>query len=284
MVRQLRPLRLLVAASLGGAVAALSGCSAQTTAQWGRFGLPEAATDRAAYTGSLWTGAWIASLVVGVFVWGLIVWVMIRYRRRTPDEHPRQTRYNLPLELLYTLVPFLIIGVLFFYTVQTQNGVLAKETTKPVTTVNVIGQKWSWTFNYMEADNPAVGAVVHKAGTIDQIPDLYLPLNKTVRFNLASADVIHSFWVPAFYFKLDVIPGRHNTFDVTPDKLGTYSGKCAELCGTYHSAMLFTVHVVPEEEYTAYLNKLKTEGQVGEIKPPDYPNVVPSVPAEGEKK
>jgi cytochrome c oxidase subunit 2 len=286
VVRQLRPKKLLLAGSVLAATLAFSGCSAETAAQWGRFGLPEAASDRAPFVGNLWVGAWIASLVVGVFVWGLIVWVMIRYRKRQPDEEPRQTRYNLPLELLYTLVPFLIIGVLFFYTVQAQNGVLAKAPpSKPLTTVNVIGQKWSWTFNYMEASNPAVGAVVHEAGTIDKIPDLYLPVNKAVRFNLASADVIHSFWVPAFYFKLDVIPGRHNSFDITPDKVGVYSGKCAELCGTYHAAMLFTVHVVPEQEYVAYLNDLKSKGQVGEITAPDYPNVVPTIAAvEGEKK
>jgi cytochrome c oxidase subunit 2 len=285
VLRQLPPLKLLLAGSVLGVTLALSGCSAETAAQWGRFGLPEAASNRSPFVGNLWVGAWVASLVVGVFVWGLIIWVMIRYRKKQTDEQPRQTRYNLPLELLYTLVPFLIIGVLFFYTVQAQNGVLAKETTKPATTVNVIGQKWSWTFNYMEASNPAVGAIVHEAGTIDKIPDLYLPVNKPVRFNLASADVIHSFWVPAFYFKLDVIPGRHNSFDITPDKVGVYSGKCAELCGTYHSAMLFTVHVVTEQEYTAYLNDLKSKGQVGEITAPDYPNVVPTVPAvEGEKK
>jgi len=286
VVRQLRPLKLLLAGSVLASTLALSGCSAETAAQWGRFGLPEAASDRAPFIGNLWAGAWVASLVVGVFVWGLMVWVMIRFRKRHPDDQPRQTRYNLPMELLYTLVPFLIIGVLFFFTVQAQDGVLAKETTKPLTTINVIGQKWSWTFNYMEASNPAVGTVVHEAGTIDKIPDLYLPVNKPVRFNLASADVIHSFWVPAFYFKLDVIPGRKNSFDITPDKVGTYSGKCAELCGTYHAAMLFTVHVVPEEEYIAYLTALKANpDNVGEVTAPEYPNVVPSVPAvEGEKK
>ncbi|HEX5334396.1 MAG TPA: cytochrome c oxidase subunit II [Propionicimonas sp.] len=279
-------MKLLLAGSVLGATLALAGCSAETTAQWGRFGLPEAASDRAPFIGNLWAGAWVASLVVGVFVWGLLVWVMIRFRKRHPDEQPRQTRYNLPLELLYTLVPFLIIGVLFFFTVQAQNGVMAKETAKPVTTINVIGQKWSWTFNYMEASNPAVGTVVHEAGTIDKIPDLYLPVGKPVRFNLASADVIHSFWVPAFYFKLDVIPGRQNSFDITPDRIGTYSGKCAELCGTYHAAMLFTVHVVTEEEYLAHLQTLKANpNNVGEVTPPEYPNVIPTVPAvEGEKK
>ena len=284
MGRQLRSKKLLGAGFVGLLALVLTGCSSETLAQWGRFGLPEAATDRAPFIGNLWVGAWIASLVVGVFVWGLIFWVMVRYRRKHPDQAPRQTRYNLPLELLYTLVPFLIIGVLFFFTVHAQNNVLAKAK-EPQRTVNVIGQKWSWTFNYMEAENPAVGTVVNLAGTVDKIPDLYLPVNQTVRFNLASADVIHSFWIPAFYFKLDVIPGHPNSFDVTPDKLGTYSGKCAELCGTYHAAMLFTVHVVSEEEYIAYLNQLKADpARVGEIKAPEYPNTVPSVPAEEEHK
>jgi len=281
--RQLRSKKLLGAGFAGLLALVLTGCSSETLAQWGRFGLPEAATDRAPFIGNLWVGAWIASLVVGVFVWGLIFWVMVRYRRKHPDQAPRQTRYNLPLELLYTLVPFLIIGVLFFFTVNAQNNVLAKEK-EPQRTVNVIGQKWSWTFNYMEADNPAVGTVIHEAGTVDRIPDLYLPVNEAVRFNLVSADVIHSFWIPAFYFKLDVIPGHPNSFDVTPDKLGTYSGKCAELCGTYHAAMLFTVHVVTAEEYEAYLGRLKAAGQTGEIKAPEYPNTVPSVPAEEEHK
>ncbi len=286
MGRQLRPRKVLLAAAAGVGAFALAGCSADTVSQWSRFGLPVAASDRAPLIGNLWTGAWIAALVVGVFVWGLIIWVMIRYRKKSPDQQPEQKQYNLPLELLYTLVPFLIIAVLFFFTVQTQNGVLAKasEQQSGLHTVNVIGQKWSWTFNYMEADNPAVGAVVHQAGTIDKIPDLYLPVDKPVRFNLTSADVIHSFYIPAFYFKLDVIPGRVNSFDVTPDRIGTYSGKCAELCGTYHAAMLFTVHVVSEEDYLAYLNQLKAAGQTGEITAPAYPNTVPSVPAGEEKK
>ena len=287
MGRQLRPKKSLLAALAVLGPVALAGCSADTVSQWSRFGLPTSATDRAPLIGNLWTGAWIAALVVGVFVWGLIFWVMIRYRKKSDDDHPKQKQYNLPIELLYTLVPFLIIAVLFFYTVQTQNGVLAKASTPEqgqLHTVNVVAQKWSWTFNYMEADNPAVGAIVHEAGTIDKIPDLYLPVNEPVRFNLTSADVIHSFYVPAFYFKLDVIPGRHNSFDVTPDRIGVYSGKCAELCGTYHAAMLFTVHVVSAEDYVAYLNQLKAAGQIGEITAPAYPNTVPSVPAAEEEK
>lgn len=254
----------------GIASLALSGCSQATWEQWTRWGLPEAATDRAPHIGNLWNGAWIASMVIGVFVWGLIFWVIFRYRR-TDEQMPRQTRYNVPLEVLYTLVPFLIIGVLFVFTVQAQNNVLAKETEQPVHEINVIGQKWSWTFNHMQADNPAIGTVVHEVGTLEKIPDLYLPVNQPVRFNLKSADVIHSFWVPEFYFKLDVIPGRLNSFDVTPTREGTFLGKCAELCGTYHAAMIFNVHVVSEQEYLAHLQELAARGQTGEIEGPSFP-------------
>lgn len=261
--------------AVAAATLALSGCSAETLQQWSRWGMPESITDRAPWVGNLWNGAWIASMVIGVFVWGLMGWVIFRYRRSSKNQTPRQVRYNLPLEILYTLVPFLIIGVLFFYTVQSQNALAAKVTDRPVHTVNVLGQKWSWTFNYMEADNPEVGAIVHDTGTIEDFPDLYLPVNKPVRFNLNSADVIHSFWVPEFYFKLDVIPGRTNSFDITPTKAGTFLGKCAELCGTYHAAMVFRVHVVPEAEYNDYVKSLAAKGQTGELKGPAYPSTGP---------
>lgn len=243
----------------------LTACSGQGA----RFGLPEAATEQAPIMGNVWVGAWIASLVIGVLVWGLIGWAVIRYRRKDQDNidapAPRQTTYHLPLELLYTLVPFLIIGVLFFYTVKASDAVL-QTSDDPDVTINVIGQKWSWTFNYMEADNPDIGTDAHETGTLEKIPDLYLPVDKTVRFNLQSADVIHSFWVPAFYFKMDVIPGNPNSFEVTPNRLGTYDGKCAELCGEYHSLMLFKLHVVSEEEYAEKIQELAASGNAGEKK------------------
>src|SRR5690606_9714497 len=109
------------------------------------------------------------------------------------------------------------------------------------------GQKWSWTFNYQSEGIPEVGANVYDIGTVEQTPSLYLPVGQTVRFNLTSPDVIHSFWVPAFYFKRDVFPGQPSSFELPPTKEGVYAGKCAELCGTYHSAMIFEVHVVSQE-------------------------------------
>lgn len=261
----------------------LAGCStAPGRGQWSRVGMVEPASDRAPFMGDLWIGAWIACAVIGALVWGLIFYSMVKFRRTEKNQVPRQVRYHVPLEVLYTIVPFLIIIVLFFYTVKAQNRVLAKE--EPAHTINVVGQKWSWTFNYMEKDNQQIGAIAHESGTIEKIPDVYVPVNKPIRFNLKSADVIHSFWVPAWYFKLDVIPGHPNSFDVTPTKLGTFDGKCAELCGTYHAAMLFTVHVVSEEEYTAYVKGLAAKGQTGELTGPTVASALPSAPAKEEEK
>lgn len=267
--------RIALSATALASLVALTGCSQATLEQWGRWGMLEPASDRAPFIGNLWDGAWIASMVIGVFVWGLIGYVLFRFRRRDDREMPRQIRYNLPLEILYTLVPFLIIGVLFFFTVQSQNAVLAKEADEDVHVVDVVGQKWSWTFNYREADNPDIGTDAHTVGTIEEIPTLVLPVDEPVRFNLESADVIHSFWIPDFYFKLDVVPGLDNSFDVTPTKEGTFLGKCAELCGTYHAAMVFHVEVVSVDEYNAHVRELAAAGNTGLEGVPAFPGSGP---------
>ena len=246
---------------------AVAGCSADTTAELKRLGLPESASDRAPYMGELWINTWIAAGLVGLLVWALIGWSVIRYKSHS-NQMPRQSRYNLPMEIMYTIAPFIIVGVLFYYTILAQNSILRRGPTEPEVVIDVVGQKWSWTFNYKSANDPAVGQDVWNAGTINATPDLYLPVGKLVEFRLSSPDVIHSFWVPSFYGKLDVIPGRQNSFVLTPTKEGDFRGKCAELCGTYHSAMLFNVHIVSEEEYRDYLKTLIAKGQVGEAKGP----------------
>ena len=254
----------MVLSAVTAAALVLTGCSAGNVAALKRLGLPEAASAQAPEIGHLWIGTWIAAGSIGLLMWGLIGWVAIRYRTNT-NEMPRQTRYNLPMEIFYTIAPFVVIGVLFYYTILAQNAV-THETEHPQVTVDVVGQKWSWTFNYKSAGDPAVGQDVYEVGTIRATPDLYLPVDKTVRFNLSSPDVNHSFWVPAFYEKRDIIPGRNNNIEITPNKIGTYRGKCAELCGTYHQSMLFNVHVVSQDDYTAYLKTLAAKGQIGEAK------------------
>jgi cytochrome c oxidase subunit 2 len=251
--------RLLVGTGVVLGTLLLTGCSSATTEQWKRLGLPEGASDRTEAVRSLWIGAWIAALIVGVMVWALILYVVVRYRRRSEDA-PKQVRYNLPLEVLYTLAPFAIIGVLFYYTVEHGNQDTAMSNSSQHT-VNVVGQQWQWTFNYKDTVDGQEG--VWETGTLDKPAELWLPVNESVHFELTSPDVIHSFWVPAFYFKLDVIPGRTNRLELTPTKTGTFAGKCAELCGLYHSRMVFTVRVVTADEYQAHLRELAAKGQTG---------------------
>jgi cytochrome c oxidase subunit 2 len=251
-------------------VLAVAGCSAGDAGAWRRLGLPTSASDRAPYIHDLWVGAWIAALITGLIVWGLMAWASLRYRNRGALL-PKQNRYNLPMEVFYTLAPFIIIGVLFYFTILAQDRVTAK-VDKPQHVIDVVGQKWAWTFNYREANNPDVGQDVWETGTIQRTAELYLPVGETVRFQESSPDVNHSFWIPAFYEKLDVIPGRLNSFDVTPNKEGVFNGKCAELCGTYHSRMLFTVHVVSAAEYNAHLKTLAAAGQTGVAKGPAIPD------------
>jgi cytochrome c oxidase subunit 2 len=207
---------------------------------------------------SLWIGSTIAALVVGIAVWILIAYAAIRYRKRkgTEDELPRQTAYNLPLEVVYTIIPFVIIAVLFFFTVSTQNRVMQRSD-NPDVTVAVNAFKWNWQFVYPDTTDANGGKPVSTVGSSDEIPILVVPTGETIRFELASADVIHSFWVPEFLFKLDVIPGnengRDNVFQVTVRKEGAYVGRCAELCGTYHAYMNFEVRAVSGNDYDAYL-------------------------------
>ena len=273
--------RLTVPAVVLGGLSLLTGCSTETTEQWKRLGLPEGATDRTEHVESLWIGAWIAALIVGVLVWGLILYVVVRYRRRNEDA-PRQVRYNLPLEVLYTLAPFAIIGVLFFYTIESNHDVTRLSNAEQHN-VRVVGQQWQWTFNYDEQVPGAAERGVWETGSLDKRAELYLPVNESVKFTLNSPDVIHSFWIPSFYFKLDVIPGRTNTFELTPTKTGTFAGKCAELCGFQHARMTFTVKVVSAEEYRAHLVELAEKGQTGVATGSEDATTIPGQGEEGEK-
>jgi cytochrome c oxidase subunit 2 len=245
------------------AVLALSACSEQSRDAWVRGAMPEGASDRSDAIITFWQWTWVAALLVGILVWGLILYAVIRFRRRSDDEIPVQTRYNLPMEILYTIAPVVVVLVFFKFVVDTQNEVHA-ESENPDHTIIVVGQQWSWAFNYVEDDALDGQTTVYDVGTPAEVPTLVLPVNESVRFELRSPDVIHSFWVPAFSYKMDVVPGRENGFEMTPTREGTFVGKCAELCGTYHSRMLFNVEVVSPEQYAEHLRDLEAQGNVGE--------------------
>lgn len=285
--------KLLQALTAGLVLATATGC---TYKDFPRLGMPTPTTEEAPRILSLWQGSWAAALAVGVLVWGLILWSAIFHRRsRTKVEVPPQTRYNVPIEALYTVVPILIVSVLFYFTARDESKLLELED-KPDVTVNVVGFQWSWCFNYIENvegsqgdansakeldaipdrykdDFPADAGGVYTCGTPGEEnpqtgnpgPTLWLPEGKRVRFVLTSRDVIHSFWVVPFLMKQDVIPGHTNAFEVTPSQEGTFLGKCAELCGVDHSRMLFNVKVVSPERYEQHLKDLAKKGQTGYV-------------------
>jgi cytochrome c oxidase subunit 2 len=245
---------------------ALTACSATTQDEWERGAMPEGAANFSDSVIHFWQWTWITALIVGVMVWGLILFSVIKYRRRHHDEIPVQTRYNLPMEMLYTVAPVVVVLVFFKFVIDTQNEVpYDGKGGNADHVVKVVGQQWSWTFNYVEDEALDGQTTVFQSGTPQDIPTLYLPVGESVEFQLRSPDVIHSFWVPAFTYKLDIIPGRNNDFTMTPVREGEYEGRCAELCGTYHSRMLFDVKVVSAQEFADHLQELEDKGNTGEV-------------------
>lgn len=254
-------------ASLGALallVPLLSGCSEEIK----RGFLPHGVVENADKVTALWNGAWIAGLAVGLIVWGLTLWCILAYRRKKDETGlPAQIRYNVPLEILYTVVPVFMVAVLFIKTVDVESDLL-DTSQEPDVRVHVAGKQWSWDWNYLnegawDTGTQAQNLFEGKEGVPETLPTIYLPVNQRVEFTLTTRDVIHAFWVPQFLMKLDMMPGRVNSFQVVPTEEGTFQGKCAELCGAYHSAMLFQVKVVSQEEYDAHIQSLKDRGQDG---------------------
>jgi cytochrome c oxidase subunit 2 len=288
---------------LGGTALLLSGCSWSDVLG---LGWPKGITPEAHLNRELWIGSLIAALVVGAIVYALIFWSSLFHRRKKRDtDLPRQFGYNMPLELVLTVTPFLIISVLFYFTVVVQEKMLHKDP-NPEVVIDITAFQWNWKFGYQKVnfadgtftydgtDNARkaamrskpegvdahgeerVGAVrglnpedrtylnfdkVETLGTSNEIPILVLPTGKKIEFQQASADVVHSFWVPEFLFKRDVFPdpdanhtdNRWQVSEIT--KTGAFVGRCAEMCGTYHAMMNFEVRVVNPNDFKAYLQQ-----------------------------
>ncbi len=214
------------------------------------FGFPSGITPQASRMLNIWQGSVIAALVVGVIVWAMIFYACIAFRKTT-DEMPAQIRYNLPVEILYTVLPIVIIAGLFYYTARDEIQV-NKISKNPAVTVDVIGFRWNWQFVYSDTGKNGTQPV-EVTGRPGEPAQLVLPTGRTIKFVLTSPDVIHSFWVPEFLFKRDVVPGRINQFQVTIDKTGTFVGRCAEFCGVDHDRMNFQVKVVSGADYDKYI-------------------------------
>jgi cytochrome c oxidase subunit 2 len=216
---------------------------------------PASATAQSTVLGGDWRLFTAIGLVVAALVWGLLLFAMVRWRRRDGDESPPQFRNNAALEIAWTIVPLIIVAALFVYTYRAEARVDAV-VAHPAVVIAVRAYRWGWNFAY--AGGPIVGGASNgpvgggAPANADGPPQLVLPVGETTRIELTADDVTHGFWVPDFLFKRDAIPGMSNTFDLLPDKLGTYAGRCSQFCGYDHALMMFTVRVVTPRAFAAW--------------------------------
>jgi cytochrome c oxidase subunit II len=246
-----RRLRLL---AVSAPLLLATGCTGEA-AKWERGGWPAPVTDQGKKVLGLWEGALLASLIVGGIMLVLIIGTAVLFRKRSEDQLPRQVRYNLPIEVLYTFIPIVVVLVLFYFTAIRESDE-DKIRSGPHMNLGVVGFQWNWQFNYLD-DGLSI------TGRPGQDPQLVVPVGKPIIFYETSPDVIHSFWVIPFLFKRDVIPGRVNEFELTVTQPGTFKGKCAEYCGLDHDRMLFTVKAMSMPKYQQWLANAKAAAQNG---------------------
>ncbi|MEJ5928904.1 cytochrome c oxidase subunit II [Corynebacterium sp. H128] len=276
-----------------------------------RMGWPKGITPEATAMGNFWVWTWVTAWIIGIIMWALMLYSIPafsakRAKKAGKDEFPKQLQYNVPLELVLTIMPILIVMALFFFTVQTQDKVTALDK-EPEVTVDVTAYQWNWKFGYSKVspafsptgaeyvgtdqarqdqaeaseideaymEEHGIGGPIHgksksdvsylhfnqieTLGTTDEVPVLVLPSQTPIEFNLASADVAHSFWVPEFLFKRDAYPHpemnkSQRSFQVEKiEEEGAFVGRCAEMCGTYHAMMNFEIRVVSADKFKQYM-------------------------------
>jgi cytochrome c oxidase subunit II len=190
----------------------------------------------------------VIAVIVFVIVEGLLIIISLRYRRKPGDDTlPKQVHGNSTLELLWTIIPAITVTALFvgaFITLSDQQV----EAANPDLTVDVTGFQWQWTFDYQDQGVKLTGA--GREG-----PVMAVPVDETIHIRLHSGDVIHSFYVPQALYKLDVVPGRTNEFDIKFDQAGTFAGQCAEFCGIGHADMHFAIQAMPRADFDSWVTQ-----------------------------
>ncbi|MEA2622615.1 MAG: cytochrome c oxidase subunit [Chloroflexota bacterium] len=218
---------------------------------------------------NLYLLTFVIATIVFVLVEGLLLLIALRFRRRKTDvELPTQTHGNNNLEFLWTIVPAITVTVLFVAALITLTTETEARSPNPGLTVEVTGFQWQWTFAYPEYQNTA-GKAISFTGSGSDGPTLVVPINEPIRFRVTGQDVIHSFYVPQFFYKKDAIPGRTNEFDLTIKDPGTYGGQCAEFCGLNHSQMYFTVNAVTRTEFDSWAANAQSQANAT---PPPAPS------------
>ena len=227
------PRRKHVAAALAVAVVIpaailLAGCASPTILR------PEGSAGRDILTLAIEIFSILAFVLLTV--WILLTFVVVRFRKR-PESEASQTKGNLRIEIIWTLIPAIIVIVLFVLTVRTTQQIVTPD---PGAQFTSVGHQWWWEFDFSKLGFKTANEV-------------YVPQNHEVSIDLLSTDVIHSFWVPQMGGKVDMIPGHVNHIRFVPLTTGTYLGECAEFCGAQHGKMRFLFVVVPPAQYTAWV-------------------------------
>lgn len=234
----------------------------------GNMGLPDSATSQGNEVISLWQIFLTLAILVAALIWGLVTFTVVASLRRRRQQReqpatpatttvdpgnggergrthiPEQVQYRTRLEIFYTVVPLILVFVLLGFTFRV-DALLTETTEQPELVVEVTGFQWQWQFHY-----PDLGITI--AGDPEDPPVLYLPVGRTIRFKLLAEDVIHSFWVPEFLEKRDMVPGVTNEIEITIDRTGTWVGRCAEYCGLNHWQMWFDVNAVAADQFDTW--------------------------------
>ena len=235
---------------------ALAGCSPERYPQTALLPL----SDFARIGDSVQDQTFYWALAVFILVEGALVYSIFRFRGRPDDPEPSQIHGNTTIEIIWTLIPALILAAI---AVPTVKGIFeTNRTPAGAMTIEVIGHQWWWEFRYPDAD-------------VVTANEMYIPAGRTVELKILSADVIHSFWPPRFSGKRDVFPGRETRLWWKADSTGLYPGQCAEYCGIQHARMAFHVRSVTPDEFDAWVALMKTKG-------PKAPPAAATAPAAGD--
>lgn len=245
------------------------------------YGADRGATSQGQDTFKLYSGMMTTGAIVGGLVGVLIIWTIFRYRRRS-DVMPKQFHENIPIEILYTGIPIIIVAFLFFFTVITENKVTATvpvnarvtSTGTPVVNIKVTAYQWGWRFDYPRNNVSISGDVTN--GPDNHGPQMVVPVGQTVQVTLVSNDVIHGFYVRDFNFSRYALPGVVNIFDLNLVRTGTFPGQCTQICGLYHTAMLFSVRAVTPAAFQSWAAGERAIGHTLQRQPQSAANTPPA--------
>jgi cytochrome c oxidase subunit II len=221
------------------------------------LGSPHGVTGQDHWVRQLWHITYIFAVPLGAIVLGAILWCVFRYRVKPGStRRAAQFQYHIPIEVAYTIIPLVIVAVVFGFAYNAENHVTRVSKT-PDVKITVQGFQWGWRFIYPNG-HEEVGTISNELNinSDDNLPVLFMPAGETVQLHLESLDVIHTFYVPDFLFQRDLIPGINNVVDFNLLKTGIFYGECNNICGQYHAYMRFLVQVLsPSAYHTWYANQ-----------------------------